>query len=456
MTQERSPGKHRVVIVGGGFGGLYCARGLRRSPVDVTLIDRRNFHLFQPLLYQVATGALSPANIATPLRCILSRQKNCVVRLGEVVDLDPTARQVVLADGGRVPFDTLVVATGSTHHYFGKCADWEPLAPGLKTVEDATEIRRKLLSAFERAEQAGPEERRRLLTFVVVGGGPTGVEMAGAIRELAVHTLKRDFRFFDPADAKVVLVESQPRVLAGFHEKLSRKAGEALISLGVEVVNGSRVTAVAPDHVIVTDSSSRAERRIDTETIIWAAGVKASPLLEIFCARLGSGVETDNAGRIRVAPNCSVPGHPDVFVVGDSALFNGRDGKPLPGVAPVAMQQGWFVAGLLDARAKGKPADDEFKYRDKGSMATIGRSMAVVDMGWVRFSGKVAWLAWLFVHILYIARFSNRVLVLWQWFWNYLTRNRSARLITGELGGPTPDARHDQRPPLVATVEETK
>jgi NADH dehydrogenase len=295
-----------------------------------------------------------------------------------------------------------------------------------------------------------------LLTFVVVGGGPTGVEMAGAIRELAAHTLTRDFRFFDPADAKVVLVESQPRVLAGFHEKLSRKAGVALTSLGVEVVNGSRVTAVAPDHVIVTDSTSRAERRIDTETIIWAAGVKASPLVEIVSARLGSGVEPDNAGRIRVAPNCSVPGHPDVFVVGDSALFNGRDGKPLPGVAPVAMQQGWFVAGLIDRRARGKPADAEFKYRDKGSMATIGRSMAVVDLGWVRFSGKVAWLAWLFVHNLYIARFSNRVLVPWQWFRNYLTRNRSARLITGELGGPTPDARHDQRPPLVATVEETK
>lgn len=263
MTQEHATGRHRVVIVGGGFGGLYCAQGLRRSPVEVTLIDRRNFHLFQPLLYQVATGALSPANIATPLRCILSRQKNCVVRLGEVVDLDPGTRRVVLADGARVPFDTLVLATGSIHHYFGNCADWEPLAPGLKTVEDATEIRRKRLAAFARAELAGPDERRRLLTFVVVGGGPTGVEMAGAVRELASHTLARDFRFFDPAAAQVVLVESQPRVLAGFHEQLSRKAGEARAGLGVEMVSGARVTGVARNHVIVTDSATRAERRID-------------------------------------------------------------------------------------------------------------------------------------------------------------------------------------------------
>jgi len=445
MTPDRSGGKHRVVIVGGGFGGLYCARGLRRSPVEVTLIDRRNFHLFQPLLYQVATGALSAANIAAPLRSILSGQRNAVVVLGEVTDFDPVGREVVLADGYRVPFDTLVVAAGAAHHYFGHDADWEPIAPGLKTIEDATEIRRKLLTAFERAEWATGEARRRLLTFVVVGGGPTGVEMAGSIRELARHTLRRDFRFFDAADARVVVVESQPQVLAGFHGKLSRMAGETLAKMGIEVINGFRVTAVGPDHVIVTAKDGGATQRIDTETVIWAAGVKASPLLGRLTDRLGAGVETDPSGHVTVAPDCTLPGHPDLFVVGDCAVFRGPDGKPLPGVAPVAMQQGQYVAGVIDRRVRGKSPAGEFRYRDKGSMATIGRSKAVVDLGWVRFGGRLAWLTWLFVHILYLARFENRVLVLIQWFWNYVSRNRAARLITGELGGPTPDARHDTR-----------
>ncbi|QEG28253.1 NADH dehydrogenase-like protein [Gemmata obscuriglobus] len=435
--------RNKVVIVGGGFAGLYCAQGLRRSPVDVTLIDRRNFHLFQPLLYQVATGALSAANIAAPLRGVLGRQRNAVVLLGEVSDIDPAARAVVLADGDRVPFDTLVVAAGATHHYFGHDADWEPIAPGLKTVEDATEIRRKLLSAFERAERAPPEARKRLLTFVVVGGGPTGVEMAGSVRELARHTLRRDFRFFDPADARVVVVESQPRVLAGFHEDLSRKAAAALDRLGIEVINDSRVTAVAPDHVVVTAKPDGSTRRIDTETVIWAAGVKASPLLSRLAARLG--VEADSSGHLSVAADCTVSGHPWLFVIGDCATFRGEDGKPLPGVAPVAMQQGRYVADAIDRRARALPPPGAFRYRDKGSMATVSRSQAVVDLGWVRFGGKPAWLTWLFVHILYLARFENRVLVLVQWAWNYVSRNRAARLITGELTSVSTDARHDAR-----------
>jgi NADH dehydrogenase len=424
--------RHRVVIVGGGFGGLLAAQGLRKQPVDATVIDRRNFHLFQPLLYQVATGALSPANIAAPLRSVLRKQRNTRVVLGEVTGFDLAAKTVRLADGAAIPFDSLIIATGSTHHYFGQ-NQWAEVAPGLKTIEDATEIRRRVLSAFERAERStDPAERARLLTFVVVGGGPTGVEMAGAIRELGLHTLRYDFRSIDPADCKVIIVEGQGRVLGGFHESLSEKALKSLEAMGIEVKLDSHVTDIQTDHVMIKPDSGKGEQqRVETATVIWGAGVKANPLGKLIAEAIG-GVETDRAGRVVVNPDCTVGNRPDVFVIGDLALFKGPDGKPLPGLAPVAMQEGEYVADVIARRIKGEAPRGPFKYWDKGSMATIGRARAVAETGGIRFSGYPAWLAWLFIHIMYLARFENRVLVLFQWFWNYVTRNRTARLITNE------------------------
>jgi NADH dehydrogenase len=422
---------HRVVIIGGGFGGLVAAQSLNKTPTQVTLIDRRNFHLFQPLLYQVATGALSPANIAAPLRSILKHQRNTQVLLGEVTGFDLAGKRVLLKDGTQVPFDSLIVATGSTHHYFGH-HEWADRAPGLKSVEDATEIRRRVLQAFERAERAtDPAERARLLTFVVVGGGPTGVEMAGAIVELAKYTLRADFRHINPASARVIIVEGQTRVLGAFHEKLSKKALDALHGMGIEVQLDSHVVAIEPDHVLVKADGGKAETvRIDTETIVWAAGVKASPLGKLLAE--AAGVTAGRAGHVPVNPDCTVGTHPNVFVIGDLASMPGADGKPLPGLAPVAMQQGEYVAGVIVRRLKGETPKGPFRYHDKGAMATIGRAQAVAESNGIKFSGFVAWLAWLFIHIMYVARFENRILVLFQWFWNYLTRNRSARLITGE------------------------
>jgi NADH dehydrogenase len=408
---------------------MIAAKALHKTPTQVTLVDRRNFHLFQPLLYQVATGALSPANIAAPLRSILQKQKNTQVLLGEVVGFDVSAKAVLLRDGGRIPFDSLILATGSTHHYFGH-DEWATHAPGLKTVEDATEIRRRVLDAFERAERAtDPAEKARLLMFVIVGGGPTGVEMAGAIRELAKYTMRADFRTFDPATARIIVVEGQSRVLGAFHEKLSAKAKRALENMGIEVQLSCQVTAVAADHVLVKpDSGKGPEQRIDTATVVWAAGVKASPLGKLLADALG--VQVDRGGRVPVNPDCTVGTRPDIFVVGDLANQAGVDGKPLPGLAPVAMQQGEYVAGVIVRRLKGETPKGPFRYHDKGAMATIGRNQAVAESMGFRFSGYIAWLAWLFIHILYLARFENRMLVLFQWFWNYLTRNRSARLIT--------------------------
>ncbi|HEY8504142.1 MAG TPA: NAD(P)/FAD-dependent oxidoreductase, partial [Gemmataceae bacterium] len=405
------PAPHRVVIVGGGFGGLYAARSMRRMPVEVTLIDRRNFHLFQPLLYQVATGGLSPANIAAPLRSLLKRQKNARVIMGEVTGFDVAGREVVLADGTRVGYDNLVVAAGSTHHYFGH-PEWEKLAPGLKTVEDATEIRRRVLSAFEAAERSpDPQQQRRLLTFVVVGAGPTGVEMAGAISELARHTLRRDFRRIDPARARILLVEGVDRVLPPFPEKLSRRAQEALEGMGVEVWTNSLVTDLQPEYVLIKRDGR--EERAETHTVVWAAGVKASPLGKALAE--ATGCELDRAGRVIVEEDLTVPGHPEIFVIGDLASAKYPDGKtPLPGVAPVAMQQGRYVAGVIDKRLRGRTVH-RFRYWDKGTMATIGRARAVVDLYWLRFSGFFAWLTWLFVHILYLVQFQNRLLVLTQW-----------------------------------------
>src|SRR5262245_24460090 len=354
---------HKVVIVGGGFGGLLAARGLNKQPVELTLIDRRNFHLFQPLLYQVATGALSPANIAEPLRSILRRQRNTRVLLGEVTGLDLAAKTVQLKDGTAIPFDSLVVATGTTHHYFGNDR-WADLAPGLKTIEDATEIRRRVLSAFERAERTtDPAERARLLTFVVVGGGPTGVEMAGAIRELAAHTLRYDFRSIDPAAAKVIIIEGQNRVLGAFHEKLSEKALASLAAMGIEVKLDCHVTDIQPDHVTVKpDTDKGGPFRVDTAPVVWGAGVKGNPLGKLIA--LAVGVETDRAGRVPVNPDCTVGDRPDVFVVGDLATQKGADGKPLPGLAPVAMQQGEYVAEVIKRRVRGESPRGPFKYWD--------------------------------------------------------------------------------------------
>ena len=429
--------EHKVVIVGGGFGGLLAAQALNKTPTQVTLIDRRNFHLFQPLLYQVATGALSPANIAAPLRSVLRKQRNAQVLLGEVTGFDLTAKVVQLADGSRVPFDSLIVATGSTHHYFGH-DEWAVRAPGLKTVEDATEIRRRVLYAFERAErETDPVAKANLLTFVVVGGGPTGVEMAGAISELARHTLRSDFRTFNPASTRIILVEGQERVLGAFHPKLSARAKKDLEGMGVEVRLDCHVTAIEPEYVLVKPDGGKAEaQRIDTETVVWAAGVKASPLGKLIADAVG--VQVGRAGHVPVNPDCTVGTRPDVYVVGDLATMAGANGKPLPGLAPVAMQQGEYAAGAILRRLRGESPKGPFRYVDKGNMATIGRAKAVGESMGIRFTGFIAWLAWLFIHILYVARFENRVLVVFQWFWNYMTRNRSARLITNSR---PPDAR---------------
>lgn len=417
---------HHVVIIGGGFGGLYAARSLKRAPVWVTLIDRRNFHLFQPLLYQVATGGLSPANIAAPLRAILKRQKNTRVLLAEVIDIDAANRRVVLSDG-EVGYDTLIVATGARHNYFGN-DQWEKLAPGLKTIEDATEMRRRILLAFEAAErESDPDKLQGWLTFVVVGAGPTGVELAGTLGEMARHTLKHDFRAINPADARIFLVEGLDRVLPSYPPELSAKAQAALARLGVSVRTGAIVTDIQSD--AVTLRCGERSERIPTRTVLWAAGVQASPLGRALAA--AAGATLDRVGRVVVEPDLSLPGHPEIFVIGDLAHFSHQTGKPLPGVAPVAMQQGRYVAKLVERRLRGEEMPP-FHYKDYGSMATIGRAAAVADLGRLRFSGFFAWLTWLFIHLMYLVQFENRVLVLMQWALNYFTRNRYARLITGE------------------------
>lgn len=425
LSTNGPPALHRVVVVGGGFGGLNAARYLGRAPVQVTLVDRRNFHLFQPLLYQVATGELSPANIAAPLRHVLEWQKNCVVLMGEVKGFDLAAGKVIL-DCSEVPFDTLIVAAGATHSYFGH-PEWVKLAPGLKTVEDATEIRRRLLTTFELAEREGDlEQHRMLLNFVIVGGGPTGVELAGAIADIAQFVLKYEFRYINPGDARVLLVEAGDRILASFPPELSAEAQSALEKLGATVRLNTRVTAIADDHVVV--ESGGVEERLPTRTVIWAAGVAASPLAKKLSEATGAAL--DRAGRIAVEKDMSLAGHPNVYVIGDMASYLHEGGKPLPGVAPVAIQQGRFVAKLINARLRGKTLP-KFRYRNLGNLATIGRSAAVADFGRVRFTGLVAWVLWLFIHLMNIVNFRNRVLVFFQWAWNYLTHDRSARLITG-------------------------
>jgi NADH:quinone reductase (non-electrogenic) len=416
---------HHVVIIGGGFGGLQAAQCLKKAPVRVTLVDRRNFHLFQPLLYQVATGWLSPANIASTLRATLRSQKNVFVMLGEVVDIDIERRLVVLADG-TLPYDTLIVATGSRHHYFGK--DWEKLAPGLKTVEDATTIRQRILSAFEAAErETNPDKLKALLTFVIVGGGPTGVELAGALGEIANDTIRHDFRNINPAEARILLIEGGERILPSYPPDLSRKAERTLNKLNITVQARSVVVDIQP-HAVTIKRGETVEC-VACYTVIWAAGVQASFLGCRIAA--AAGLQVDRAGRIFVEPDLTVPGHPEVFIVGDLANYTHQGGAPLPGIAPVAIQEGCYAAKLVRARLDGKKLPP-FHYRHRGSMAIIGRASAVADFGKVHIAGFIAWLAWLFVHIIELIEFENKILVLVQWGWYYFSRNRAARLITGD------------------------
>jgi len=418
--------RQQVVIIGGGFGGLAAAQSLRGAPVEITLIDRRNFHLFQPLLYQVATGWLSPANIASTLRVVLKRQKNARVYLAEATGIDVDKRRVILSDG-QIDYDTLIVATGSQHHYFGNDR-WQAVAPGLKTVEDATEIRRRIFLAFERAERESDAAKlEALLTFAIVGGGPTGVELAGALGEIAHDTLKHDFRSIDPARTRILLIEGGARILPTYPEELSTKASAALMKLGVTVRDHALVSDISFDAVSIKQGESL--ERIPCRTVIWAAGVQASPLGQVLAR--SSGANVDRAGRLEVEPDLTIAGYPEIFVIGDLANYTHPAGKPLPGIAPVAMQQGRYVARVIAARITGRTIQP-FRYRDRGAMAIIGRASAVAHLGRLRFSGYFAWLAWLFIHLLYLVEFQNKILVLIQWGWYYFSRNRAARLIAGE------------------------
>ncbi len=409
----------QVVIVGAGFGGLWAAKTLANAAVEVVVIDRQNYHLFQPLLYQVATAGLSPADIAAPIRGIIGIYRNVTVMLGAVEGVDVAARKVRIEGGRNVPYDHLILATGARHAYFGH-DDWEPFAPGLKRIEEATEIRRRILLAFEQAEnESNVEERRRLMNLVIVGGGPTGVELAGAIAELARRALAKDFRNINPRAARIILVEAGPRLLSTMPEDLSKDAQQRLERLGVEVRLNAPVTAV--DAAGVTTSATRIESRC----VIWAAGVAASP------AGQWIGAECDRVGRIKVNPDLSVPGHPEIFAIGDTTLALNTAGKPLPGVAPVAKQQGTYVAKLILARLRGTAQVKPFRYHDFGNLATIGRKAAVIDFGWLHLRGFVAWVIWSFVHVYFLIGLRNRTIVALHWLWAYVTFQRGARLITG-------------------------
>ncbi len=414
------PALPRVVVIGAGFGGLAAARKLAHAPVHLTVVDRRNHHLFQPLLYQVATAGLSPGDIAYPIRSILRAQTNARVLLADVTAIDTARRQVLLADG-TIPYDYLIVAAGAGHSYFGH-DEWEPYAPGLKTLEDALAIRRRILLAFEKAErEPDAAARRELLTFVIVGGGPTGVELAGAIAEISRHVLVSDFRAIDPREARILLVEGGPRILSAYSEKSSSRAAQELSERGVEVRTGTPVTGVSAQGVLLGAETLRAR------TIVWAAGVAASPLAKSL------GVPLDRAGRALVEPDLSIPGHPEVFVIGDLAAFLHQTGHPLPGLSPVAIQQGRSAAANILRSLAGAPRH-RFHYFDKGTLAVIGRASAVAEIAGLRLSGLVAWLVWCFVHIFYLIGFRNRFIVMSEWAWAYLTYRRGARLITGDVG----------------------
>ncbi|MGD9488323.1 MAG: NAD(P)/FAD-dependent oxidoreductase [Calditrichaceae bacterium] len=416
---------HHVVIIGGGFAGLYAARSLGKAGVKVTLVDRRNFHLFQPLLYQVATGGLSPGDIASPLRGVLNRHKNVEVLIGDMKGLDAKTRTVIL-ENGFISYDTLILATGVKHHYFGR-DDWAETAPGLKTVEDAIDIRHRVMFAFEAAElETNPVARKQWLTFVIVGGGPTGVELAGSLGELAHFTLKNDFRRINPEEAKIVLLEGTDRLLPTFPEQLSATAERALTKLGVTVQTRTLLTELNGTQLSL--KSENGDEKIDAKTVLWAAGVKASSIGQIVSD--STGVALDKAGRVNVEPDLTVPNHPEILIAGDLANLDDGKGKSLPGVAPVAIQQGRYVADIIKNRLKGIESKP-FRYRDKGSLAVIGRNCAVAYFGRFKFSGFSAWILWVFVHIGYLIEFDNKIIVMFEWAWNYLTRNRGARLITG-------------------------
>ena len=417
MVKEK--GLPQVVILGGGFAGLYAAKALRDAPVCVTVVDRRNHHLFQPMLYQVATAGLNPSDIASPIRSILRRSRNTEVLLAEAESVDVLGRRVKFTDGAAIDYDYLLVATGARHSYFGNDR-WEPLAPGLKSLEDALDIRRRVLLAFERAErETDPVRRHAYLTFVVVGGGPTGVEMAGAVAEIRRYALRRDFRRIDPGEATVMLLEGGPRLLTSYPPSLSDEAKLDLRKLGVEVRTETLVTDIRPGSV------AAAGWVIPTQTVIWAAGNTASPLLKTL------GTPLDHAGRAIVEPDCTIPGHPEVFVLGDAAAFNHEARGTLPGICPVAIQMGGYAARAIEGDLAGRPRR-AFTYWDRGQLAVIGRGQAVADIWKLHFSGFLAWLIWIFVHILFLIGFRNRILVLLQWAWSYATFSRGARLITDE------------------------
>ena len=430
METAATPGRHRVAIIGGGFGGLYAARRLGRDQrIDLTLVDRRNHHVFQPLLYQVATGALAPGEIAQPLRSILRRNRNTTVLLGEAVGLDPERREVQLSDGGPIPYETLVVATGARHSYFGH-DEWARFAPGLKSIDDATEIRRRILIAFEAAEREHvPERRAEWMTFVVVGGGPTGAELAGALGEIAHDTLKRDFRSINPAAARIILVEAMERILPGYPPDRSRSAKRQLERLGVVVRTKTRVTDITEHEVTVEPAAER----IPARTVLWAAGVQASTFAKAVAS--ATSVETDKAGRIRVGPDLTIPGHPEIFVVGDAAVLPWKPDMPVPGVAQGGIQGGKYAAGAILARLDGKPATP-FRFRNLGDVAVIGRLSGVTNIPWLgpfgRTGGFLAWLLWLGIHLVALAGFANRLIVLVRWAWSFVTHGRGSRLITGQ------------------------
>jgi NADH dehydrogenase len=431
MRDKAGMASHRVVIVGGGFGGLNAARELGRDPrVAVTLLDRRNFHLFQPLLYQVATGALSPGDIAQPLRSVLRRNRNTTVLLGEAVGVDVEQRRVLMSDGGPIPYDTLVVATGARHSYFGR-DDWAAHAPGLKSIDDATEIRRRILIAFEAAErEQNPERRHEWMTFVVVGGGPTGVELAGALGEISNDTLRRDFRSIHPPDARIILVEALDRVLPPYPPDRSASAQRQLERLGVEVRTRTRVVHI--DERSVRVQVGDAQEEIPARTVLWAAGVQASSFARAVAT--ATGAETDRAGRIVVGRDLAIPGHPEIFAIGDDAVQPWKKDRPVPGVAQGAIQPGQHVGKAIRRRLSGEPVAP-FRFKDKGDVAVIGRLAGVTNIGWLGPFGKqggfTAWLMWLVIHIFYLIGFANRIVVVVRWAWSFFTSGRGTRLITG-------------------------